>query len=85
MPRFSLQDLLVATTLFSLGFGVLGLIISMGTDAEFITMLVVSGALIGAGVTGLFWRSWKWAWVGAIAQAEFVTCLFVLMWARFRH
>lgn len=66
MARFSLKQLLVATTLVAVGVGVLAL-----TFSRSLTTTSFAGALIGAGVLTPF----RHPWVGAIVGLLFAPLL----------
>lgn len=90
MPRFTIKDLLLATTLIAIGVGMLAQIFS-GTSPDWIKLLgdsiavavciliwLGSGALIGAGLFSLFKHPWIRAAVGFLFQFVFFILLFSL-------
>lgn len=89
MPRFTLGELLVSTTLIAFGSGMVAVIIREG---EYVTNVLgyealgflyvawmAGGSLIGAGLCMPFRRPWLGAAIGAIIQVAWPVIM-VAMW-----
>lgn len=86
MPRFSIKDLLLATTLIALGIG--ALMTLARTTGDFhrafpgtaFVLFLGGGALIGAGLLAPASRPLAGAVIGALVQAAFVAFAFITDW-----
>ena len=77
MPRFTVRDLLIATTLVAIGAGALGLMYRIWealAEAGFVTVPILlllwfgGGAFIGAGLFTPFKRPWTGVICGLVIQ-----------------
>jgi hypothetical protein len=88
MPRFTVKDLLIATTLIAVGAGMLAFLINggLGTNsvgsaiawAEAFLLWFGGSACIGAGLLSPFKRRWTGAVLAIVIQMLFVV-LYVLI------
>ena len=80
MPRFTIKDLLLATTLVAIGAGTWaflfrGVVATSRMGADIMMLWIVGGAFIGAGLVAPFKRPWEGAIVAIVLQFLLVAAL----------
>jgi hypothetical protein len=75
MPRFTVKDLLIATTLIAVGAGMLAFVFQNGEEIKrgygagvFAVLWFGGGAFVGAGIFTPFKRPWMGAIIGVMIQ-----------------
>jgi hypothetical protein len=84
MPRFSIKDLFIATTLVAVGVGALCVLFSREETPVIPGLILFFGgsALIGAGI----FMPFKWRWVGAGIGVLFAAIILaVVVWVFLRN